>query len=94
MVMRENTYVRICGNIRSFGGKRSVIAFKMMPVTDLNELTTHILEVIHCHAALAQANTMVIDNYWGLNFQNIHYFHFFIFSKDVCVTSAAEPICL
>lgn len=52
--MQENTYVRVCGHVRSFGGKRSVVAFKMTPVTDMNELTCHMLEVIHSHAALAQ----------------------------------------
>ena len=52
-IMRENTYVRVYGSIRSFGGKRTVVAFKMTPLTDMNELTYHLLETIHSHAVLA-----------------------------------------
>ncbi|KAL3869242.1 hypothetical protein ACJMK2_041949 [Sinanodonta woodiana] len=52
--MRENTYVRVCGNVRAFGGKRNIVAFKITPVTDMNELTYHILEVIHSSVALSK----------------------------------------
>ncbi|KAL5016804.1 hypothetical protein ScPMuIL_006393 [Solemya velum] len=52
--MRENTYVRVCGHVRSFGGKRSIVAFKMTPIADMNEVTCHILEVIHSHVMLSQ----------------------------------------
>lgn len=51
----ENTYVRVCGTVRSFGGKKSVVAFKIVPITDPNELTYHLLEVIHSHAALSSS---------------------------------------
>ncbi|XP_052774059.1 replication protein A 32 kDa subunit-B-like [Mya arenaria] len=47
--MRENTYVRVRGTVRSFGGKKSITASKITPVTDMNELTYHILEVVHSH---------------------------------------------
>lgn len=50
--MRENTYVRVFGNVRSFANKRSMVAFKIQPVVDMNELTAHLLEVIYCHMAL------------------------------------------
>ena len=56
---RENTYVRVCGTVRSFGGKKSVVAFKMVPVLDMNELTYHLLEVIHSHASLSSSQTQV-----------------------------------
>lgn len=58
--MRENTYVRVCGHVRSFGGKRSIVAFKMAPVADMNEVTCHILEVIHSHVMLSQDNVCII----------------------------------
>ncbi|XP_071118772.1 replication protein A 32 kDa subunit-like [Haliotis cracherodii] len=51
--MRENTYVRVYGHLRSFAGKRSVVAFKMTPLTDMNELSCHMLEVIHSHVTLS-----------------------------------------
>ncbi|GAB1598322.1 replication protein A 32 kDa subunit-like isoform X1 [Argonauta hians] len=50
--IHEKTYVRVSGHIRTFEGKRSVVAFKIAPLTDLNELTGHILEVIHSHMVL------------------------------------------
>ncbi|WAR23409.1 RFA2B-like protein [Mya arenaria] len=34
---------------QSFGGKKSITASKITPVTDMNELTYHILEVVHSH---------------------------------------------
>ncbi|CAG5119833.1 unnamed protein product [Candidula unifasciata] len=45
-----NTYVRVYGNVRAFGGKRSVNAHKITPLTDMNELSGHILEVIYANA--------------------------------------------
>ncbi|XP_048762748.2 replication protein A 32 kDa subunit-A-like [Ostrea edulis] len=52
--LRENTYVRVYGTVRSFGGKRNVTAFKMVPVMDMNEVTYHMLEVTHSHLALSK----------------------------------------
>ena len=47
--MRENTYVRIFGHVRSFNNKRSVVAFKILPILDANEITNHLLECINAH---------------------------------------------
>lgn len=47
--MRENTYVRVRGTVRSFAGKKSVVATKITPLTDMNELSYHVLDVIHSH---------------------------------------------
>lgn len=52
--MRENTYVRVYGHVRSFSGKKNVVAFKVQPVTDMNELTCHILDVIYSHASVSK----------------------------------------
>jgi len=52
--MRENTYVRVFGHVRAFNQKRSVVAFRMVPILDMNELTTHLLEVIHSHLSLTK----------------------------------------
>jgi len=54
-LIRENIYVRVHGHVRAFGGKRSVVAFRVTPVPDVNEVTTHILEVIYAHAFLTRA---------------------------------------
>lgn len=50
--MRENTYVRVCGHVRSIGGKRVVAAFRMTPIMDMNELTYHTLEIVYSHLML------------------------------------------
>lgn len=45
-LIRENIYVRVHGHLRSFGNKRSIIAFKVRALADMNELTMHLLEVL------------------------------------------------
>ena len=52
-----NTYVRVCGLIRAFGGKRTVNCHKMMAIPDLNELTCHMLEVIYASAGSQVSHT-------------------------------------
>lgn len=42
-----NNYARVYGTIRSHGGKKTLMIFKMLPVTILNEVTTHLLEVLN-----------------------------------------------
>ena len=55
LAMRENTYVRLYGHMRAFGGKTSVVAFRVVPVVDMNELTMHLLEVMHSQMVLTQS---------------------------------------
>jgi replication factor A2 len=57
VAMRENTYVRMYGHVRGFGGKISIVAFRVVPLVDLNELTMHLLEVIHSHMVFSRAQT-------------------------------------
>ncbi|RLN47357.1 hypothetical protein BBJ29_009653 [Phytophthora kernoviae] len=47
--LREGTYVRVVGKLRSFQGKYSLSCFNVAPVEDLNELTHHFLDVIYVH---------------------------------------------
>jgi len=46
---REGTYVRVIGHLRSFSNRKSVIAFRVIPVENFNEITYHHLEAIHVH---------------------------------------------
>lgn len=41
-----NSYARVYGSIRSHGGVKSLIIFKMQALESINELTTHLLEVL------------------------------------------------
>jgi len=45
-LIRENIYVRVHGHLRSFQNKRNIMAFRVRALTDMNELTMHLLEVL------------------------------------------------
>lgn len=42
----EGTYARVYGTVRTTGGKKTVMIFKLLSVSDPNEVNTHILEVL------------------------------------------------
>jgi replication factor A2 len=42
-----NTYVRVVGSLRSTSGTKSIMIFNIHPVSGINELNTHLLEVIN-----------------------------------------------
>ncbi|MEQ2244871.1 hypothetical protein ILYODFUR_021606 [Ilyodon furcidens] len=57
-VLPPGTYVKVSGNLRSFQNHRSVVAFSVRPLADMNEITSHILEVVQAHMALGKPQTM------------------------------------
>ncbi|XP_045401755.1 replication protein A 32 kDa subunit [Lemur catta] len=56
-VVPPETYVKVAGHLRSFQNKKSLVAFKIMPLEDMNEFTTHILEVVNAHMILSKSNS-------------------------------------
>jgi len=48
VMVSEKTYVRVVGRIVDIVGERQFIAFCVDPLSDMNALTTHILEVYVC----------------------------------------------
>ncbi|EHB00808.1 Replication protein A 32 kDa subunit [Heterocephalus glaber] len=56
-VVPPETYVKVAGHLRSFQNKKSLVAFKIMPLEDMNEFTTHILEVVNAHMMLSKPST-------------------------------------
>ncbi|XP_013097457.1 replication protein A 32 kDa subunit [Stomoxys calcitrans] len=42
-----NNYATVYGSVRSQGGQKTLMVFKMLPVNDANEVVTHILEVLN-----------------------------------------------
>jgi len=48
-VYAEGTFVRCCGHLRAMAGKRTVSAFKLTPISDYNDVTRHMLEVLESH---------------------------------------------
>ncbi|KAM9310138.1 replication protein A 32 kDa subunit isoform 2-T2 [Pholidichthys leucotaenia] len=57
-VLLPGTYVKVSGNLRSFQNHRSVVAFSIRPLEDMNEITSHMLEVVQAHMALGKPQTM------------------------------------
>ncbi|XP_031145344.1 replication protein A 32 kDa subunit isoform X2 [Sander lucioperca] len=57
-VLPPGTYVKVSGNLRSFQNHRSIVAFSVRPVEDMNEITSHMLEVVQAHMALGKSQTM------------------------------------
>lgn len=53
-VLPPGTYVKVSGNLRSFQNHRSVVAFSVRPLEDMNEITSHMLEVVQAHMALGR----------------------------------------
>ncbi|XP_039744194.1 replication protein A 32 kDa subunit-like [Pteropus medius] len=56
-VVPPETYVKMAGHLSSFQNNKSLIAFKIMPLEDMNEFTAHILEVVNAHMTLSKANS-------------------------------------
>jgi len=47
----SNNYLRIYGNLRSFQGKKDVLAQRIQAVNDFSEVTFHMLQCIYTHLA-------------------------------------------
>ncbi|KAM8790968.1 replication protein A 32 kDa subunit [Rhynchonycteris naso] len=56
-VVPPETYVKVAGHLRSFQNKKSLVAFKIIPLEDMNEFTAHILEVVNAHMMLTKASS-------------------------------------
>ncbi|XP_068614699.1 replication protein A 32 kDa subunit [Brachionichthys hirsutus] len=53
-ILPPGTYVKVSGNMRSFQNLRSVVAFSLRPLEDMNEITSHMLEVVQAHMVLGK----------------------------------------
>lgn len=52
IVVPPGSYVKVAGHLRSFQNKKSVVAFKIAPIEDMNEFVSHMLEVVQAHMIL------------------------------------------
>ncbi|KAG8451194.1 hypothetical protein GDO86_003445 [Hymenochirus boettgeri] len=52
MVVPPGSYVKVSGHLRSFQNKKSVVAFKIASIEDMNEFVSHMLDVVHSHMSL------------------------------------------
>ncbi|XP_070703230.1 replication protein A 32 kDa subunit-like [Pempheris klunzingeri] len=46
------TYVKVTGSLRNYSGQRSLLAMDIRRIEDLNEITSHMLEVVQAHMQL------------------------------------------
>ncbi|KAM9488060.1 replication protein A 32 kDa subunit [Clarias gariepinus] len=58
-VIPPDTYVKVSGNLRSFQNNRSLVAFSVRPMEDMNEITSHMLEVVQAHMLLSKPQAMM-----------------------------------
>ncbi|XP_060778140.1 replication protein A 32 kDa subunit isoform X2 [Neoarius graeffei] len=58
-VIPPDTYVKVSGNLRSFQNNRSLVAFSVRPLEDMNEITSHMLEVVQAHMLLSKPQNMM-----------------------------------
>uniref|UniRef100_A0A8C5LVD8 Replication factor A protein 2 n=1 Tax=Leptobrachium leishanense TaxID=445787 RepID=A0A8C5LVD8_9ANUR len=56
IVVPPGSYVKVAGHLRSFQNKKSVVAFKIAPIEDMNEFVSHMLEVVQAHMILNSQN--------------------------------------
>ncbi|XP_029976841.1 replication protein A 32 kDa subunit-like isoform X2 [Salarias fasciatus] len=50
----QGKYVKVIGSLRNFNGQRSMLAMDVRLITDLNEITSHMMEVVRAHMQLSR----------------------------------------
>ena len=48
---QEGMYIKAVGHLKVFNKQRSITAFHIKPISDFNELTHHLSEVMYSHLA-------------------------------------------
>ena len=66
--VKENDYIRVYGSVRSFKGVRNIVAFKIEPLEDINELTLHIIETMHAHLSIQKRKSGSYPSMGSSNF--------------------------
>lgn len=59
----ENTPVRVIGKVRTLANQRSVVAFTVIPLKNLNEMTMHMLEVAHCKLFFGKVSDFIFISF-------------------------------
>ncbi|VYS62617.1 unnamed protein product [Arabidopsis thaliana] len=48
--VRDGTYVRLNGHLKTFQGEKQLLVFSVRPIMDFNEVTFHYIECIHFYS--------------------------------------------
>ncbi|XP_064327593.1 replication protein A 32 kDa subunit [Phalacrocorax carbo] len=54
VMIPPGTYVKVTGHLRFFQTTKSLVAFKIVPLENMNEFTAHILEIVNAHMILGK----------------------------------------
>ncbi|KNC30634.1 hypothetical protein FF38_11686 [Lucilia cuprina] len=60
-----NKYATVYGSVRSQGGQKTLMVFKMLPVNDPNEVVTHVLEVLNARYKAEEYATKGYGDFGG-----------------------------
>uniref|UniRef100_A0A672QPL1 Replication protein A C-terminal domain-containing protein n=1 Tax=Sinocyclocheilus grahami TaxID=75366 RepID=A0A672QPL1_SINGR len=66
-VIPPGSYVKVSGNLRSFQNNRSLVAFSVRVLEDMNEVTSHMLEVVNAHMQQSKPQSMMMGGGAGTN---------------------------
>ena len=55
----EGMYVKVIGHLKQFNKQRNIVAFKIRPIEDFNEVTHHMAEVMYAHLAVTKSPPLV-----------------------------------
>jgi len=58
-VCKDHQYVKIVGQVKDYGGKLNVVAYSVRPLSSGNEITHHMLEVVHSGETSKRAGAIV-----------------------------------
>lgn len=54
--LQTDMYVRVFGRPNQFNGKISVVSYRIVPITDFNEISYHFLDAIRTHLRLTKGS--------------------------------------
>ena len=60
---QDHVYVRIIGSVREYDSKRVIMANSIRKVSTANELTHHMLEVVHTHLGYKKGSVLEMGNF-------------------------------
>ncbi|XP_049331980.1 replication protein A 32 kDa subunit isoform X2 [Astyanax mexicanus] len=61
-VIPPGSYIKVVGSLRSFQHQRSLVAFSIRRLEDLNEITSHMLEVVQAHLLNISSSCSAVFN--------------------------------
>ena len=51
--------MKVIGHLKQFNKQRNIVAFKIQPIEDFNEVTHHMAEVMYTHLAVTKSPPIV-----------------------------------